>query len=122
MRLFLLWLVLSLVLCSSLGAETIILDSGDTQDWARIMSSDYPKYKDTLIRPTALLKFVTGDIPSTAVITHATLYFKRVKTVAGATITVSYVSDDSWTFDKTDAGDLYGWHVNSFIGSYQTGG
>lgn len=122
MKRILLYAGICLFLCASVGAETVILDSSDTLDWARVMSYNYPKYKDTMIRPTALLKFVTGTLPANATITSATLYFKRFRTMSGATITVSYASDDSWSFDLTDVPDLYNWPEKATIGTYQTGG
>ena len=105
-----------------LRADELILDSGDTQDWVRIMEQSYPKYKDTMIRPTALLKFQTGEIPAGVKIVEAKLSFRQVRTQSGATITVSYVSDDSWSYDRTEAEDLYSWPVESILGTYDTGG
>ncbi|MHC4945384.1 MAG: hypothetical protein ACYTG7_20415 [Planctomycetota bacterium] len=112
---------LCLMMFQPLLAESLILDSGDTQDWVRIMYQGYPKYQDTMIRPTALLKFQTQDIPKNAVIEYAVLGYRALSCTSGATITVSYVSDDSWSFDRTDAEDLYLWPVEGTLGTYPTG-
>ena len=118
----LLFFGLCLALVPLLRAEELILDSGDTQDWVRIMEQAYPKYKDTMIRPTALLKFQTGEIPAGAKIEYAEVWFRQVSTQSGAVITVSYVSDDSWSYDRTEAEGLYSWPAQSVIGTYITGG
>lgn len=110
-----------LILLQPLWAEVVILDSSDIQDWVRVVEQNYPKYKDTLIRPTALLKFRTVDLPKGAKIEYASLRIRALKCAYGAVITASYVSDDSWSFDTTDAGDLYQWPVEYSVGYYNSG-
>jgi len=102
-------------------ADVVIIDSGDTIDWARVMTSYHWKDKDTVLRPNALLKFDLGDLPAGAVITAAGLYFYTEKSRAGGTIAVGHVADHSWSFLATDPGALYKWPVVQTIFRYPTG-
>lgn len=121
MKGLLLFFTFCLIGLQPLRAEVVVLDSGDIQDWVRIMEQSYPKYKDTMIRPTALLKFRTDDIPADAKIENAYLRFYVLKCASGATISLSHVTDDSWSFDTTGAEELFLWPVDSVIGSYPSG-
>lgn len=104
-----------------LYADWIVLDSSDTQDWVRVMEQSYPKYKDTMIRPNGMIKFQTGDIPEDAKVTSAHLYFYVIKSAPNDVITISHVTNDSWSFDSTAPEQLYQWPVESKIATYNTG-
>ena len=114
-------LVFGLIGLQPLGADQMLLDSGDALDWVRIAEQSYPKYKDTMIRPSALLKFSTADIPANAKIDYAYLRFYVLKCSSGATISLSYVTKDNWSFDTTDPQKLYDWPVESLLGYYSSG-
>lgn len=121
MKRYALFIFFCAILAQPSWADWMVLDSSDTQDWVRVMEQHYPKYKDTMIRPTALLKFDTDDIPSPAAIQSAYLIFYVTRSEPGATITLSYVTDDSWSFDLTEAEDLYNWPVKAKMATYETG-
>jgi hypothetical protein len=108
---------------------TLTLTSQDSPDWVStsFQNNRYYKSKTTYLavskyKAKSLIKFDISKIPQGAIINSAQFYFYPQLTAAGTTISLDYVSDDSWSFSQNSAESLWGWPTLHAISNWPSGG
>lgn len=110
-------LVSAFLLAGGARAGTMTFGSGRTLDWVRMIASTVRPQKDTCLHPNSLIEFDLGDLPPTATVVDARLYFFVEATVPGVALEFSYVNDDSWQYPPNPFQDLYSWPVTYSVGT-----
>lgn len=119
-------LVMSLALATAnaappIVANALIIESGDTNDWVRLLVGEPWKEQDTILRPVSLIKMKLNDIPAGASVTSATLFIYIEQSQPGGAVSVNAVTDDSWSYLLNTSDQLFNWPVDHTIASYATG-
>lgn len=101
--------------------ERLVLDSSDVVDWGRVSVSYAWKEQDSVLLPSALLKFDLSDLQQGAIVRSATLNFYVEESQPGGTVSVHHVANDGWSFLESSHAELYNWPTDHLLASYNTG-
>jgi hypothetical protein len=96
-------------------ADTIVLDSDDVIDWARVFSSGTWKQKDACLHPNSLIKFDLSQVidPTNVISARLQLFVEAVD--PGVAIELWHVGDDSWSYASREPAELWNWPVADLI-------
>jgi hypothetical protein len=97
------------------AADTIVLDSDDVTDWARVFSSGTWKQKDACLHPNSLIKFDLSQVTDPVNVISARLQFFVESVDPGVAVELWHVDDDSWSYASTEPAELWDWPVTDLI-------